>query len=488
MPTNRWTFTTPTPLGETVSTYEVTNDALRYESDDPFGAGVEVWPWRTVAQAATAAMAGLGAAGNKGGPQMAHWVPAQMEWLMLCRTANSGANPTANPSGNPSNNGKPFMRVLPQGPDRDAIVNAVQAYLGPRWLGQRLPLKNVQAQMNIQPDTSEKLKVTGIIFGAMAGLVLLIMLLGLLLHPLITVPVSVVVGAWLVRTGLQGMDSGKALADHKMSKIGSAAPGLVKLEGRAVAANPSPAGITGRPSVGWDVAVHLWYEGDNDSSGEWQQVAARHGGRMDVVTLEDDSGSLPIWLKDAQLLLQNQGWDSQKDALPARGVALLEELGFAWTGQGHIRVTEQCIAANVTLYVVGTLGERRSLLLPGQENLLQRCQRLWDTGQWRLVLVRAMPAPTRMVTAVVIAYLDMMIKLGRGGERVKTAAASAPPQLAPTARLIWKGQGGQPFLLSNQPERAALVAWHHRQKIRVGLGIAVWLFTLWQLYEVFTGG
>jgi hypothetical protein len=235
------------------------------------------------------------------------------------------------------------------------------------------------------------------------------------------------------------------------------------------------------------VQVQLWYEGDNDSSGEWQQVAARHGGRMDVVTLEDDSGSLPIWLKDAQLLLQNQAWDSQKDTMPARGVALMEELGFPWPGQRQMRVTEQCIAANVTLYVLGTLGERRSLPKPGEENIFQRCQRLWDTGEWRIALVRTMPAPTRQVVAVMIAYLDMMSKLGRGGARVKTAAASAPPQLAATARLVWKGQAGQPFLVSNQPERAALAAWHKRHQIRVGLGVALWLFTLWQLFEVFAG-
>ncbi len=472
MPTHRWTFTTPTPLGDTVSTYEVNDDALRYESNDPFGAGVEVWPWRSVAQGATAAMAGMG---GKGGPQMAHWVPEQLEWLLLSRSATAPAS------------GKPFMRVLPQGPDRDAIVNALQTHLGPRWLGQGLPLKDVQAQMNIAPGGMDTLKVVGIIAGAMVGLVLLIVLLGLLLHPIITVPVGVVVGAWLVRTGLQGMNEGQALAAHVMSKIGSAALGLVKFEGRAVAANPSPAGITGRPSVGWDVAVYLWYEGDNDNSGEWQQVAARHGGSMDVVTLEDDSGSVPIWLKDAQLLLQNQSWDSQKDALPPRGVALMEELGFPWSGHRNIRVTEQCIAANVTLCVLGTLSERRNLPLPGQETVFQRCQRLWDTGEWRIALVRAMPAPTRQVVAVVIAYVDMMSKLGRGGARVKTAAASAPPALAATARLVWKGQGGRPFLVSNQPERAALAAWHRRQQIRVGLGVALWLFTLWQLFEVFTG-
>lgn len=52
------------------------------------------------------------------------------------------------------------------------------------------------------------------------------------------------------------------------------------------------------------VAIHLWYEGDDDDSGEWRQVAARYGGTVGIANFEDDSGQVPVWLKGAQLLLK----------------------------------------------------------------------------------------------------------------------------------------------------------------------------------------
>ena len=467
--TQRWTFTIPSPLGDTHSSYEVGADALRFESDDLFGGGSETLAWDSLAEGGTAAMAGMG---GRGGPEFARWVPAHMEWLLLSR---------------PAHDGKAFMRVLPQGPDRDAIVRAVQARLGSRWIGEGLPLKDAQARMKITPTDVDTLKVVGLVLSVLALLALLIVLMALLLHPVITVPAGFIVSGWLLRRGLAGLEDGKAMATSPIDKAATAKPGLVKLEGRAVTAEPSPAGITGRPSVGWDVSVKLWYEGDADSTGEWRQVAARFGGTMDRVDLEDDTGRLPVWLREAQLLLATQGWESQKDVLPARGMALLDELGFVWNGQQKILITEQCLEANATLYVLGTLDQRSHLPQPGQENGLERLVQLVRTGEWRRALVRAMPMPARYSVAVLIAYLDMMAKMGRGGERVKRADASAPPALAASAPIIWKGRGGRPFLVSNQPENAALAAWHQRSQLTCVVGVALLGFTVYQILALLFG-
>lgn len=102
----RWTFAVPTALGMTHSTYELTDGALRFESDDPMG-GDEDLRWDTIQCGATAAMAGMG---GRGAPDPPNWVPAQLEWLVLSRTAGGG---------------KAFMRVLPQGGERAAMVAAV---------------------------------------------------------------------------------------------------------------------------------------------------------------------------------------------------------------------------------------------------------------------------------------------------------------------------------------------------------------------------
>ena len=464
----RWTFAVPTALGMTHSTYELTDGALRFESDDPMGGGEDL-RWDTIQCGATAAMAGMG---GRGAPDLPDWVPAQLEWLVLSRTAGGG---------------KAFMRVLPQGGERAAIVAAMQGRLGARWIGERLPLKDAQQRLGIAAGTWSSLKVWGIVAAALGSLVLLIMLMGVLLHPVFLVPASTALGVWLCRKGLGGLRDGLAVVNTPTAKVSSAALGLVELEGRPVTDAPVLAGITGRPSVWWDIAVYLWYE-DGDRNGSWKQVAARHGGTIGVVELEDDTGKIPIWLPGAMMLLQDRSWQSGKDTLPAPGAALLDELGFPWAGGRQIRVTESCLEANQTLYVLGTLDERRNLPTASEANMFERGLLMVQTGQWRRALVGAVPEPARIVAAVLIGYLDILTQIGKGGERSGNQHDLAlPPAIAPAAVLVWKGRQGRPFLVSNQPERDALAALRRRSWLSFGVGAGVLCFTLYQLVELLSG-
>src|SRR5438067_1083111 len=93
-------------------------------------------------------------------------------------------------------------------------------------------------------------------------------------------------------------------------KVARAAVGPVKLEGRAVADRPSPAGVSGTPSAWWDVGVDAW--SDSGEDGGWKQVMAEHGGDADVLLFEDETGRMPVWLRDADLLLQEHTWESGK--------------------------------------------------------------------------------------------------------------------------------------------------------------------------------
>ena len=463
----RWTFMVPTALGVTRSTYELAEDGLRFTSDDPMSAS-ELLPWASIRQGGTAAMAGMG---GRGMPDLPNWIPSQLEWLLLSRTERGG---------------KAFMRVLPQGGDRDAIVAAMQSRLGAGWIGERLTVKDAQQRLGISEGTWSTLKVVGIVLAVMASLVLLIMLLGLLLHPVVTVPVGFALGGWLCRRGLAGLRDGLAVANTPTAKASSAALGLVELEGRAVTNEASAAGVSGTPSVWWDVSIYIEYE-DGERNLEWRQVAARHGGRIDLVEFEDDTGRLPIWLPGAMLLLESAAWDSQKDTLPPRGIALLDELGFPWNGNRHLRVTEECLAANQTLYVLGTLDERRNLPEPSEAGAIERGLQAIRSGQWRRMLVGAAPVPLRMVVAVLIGYLDMMTQLGHGGERSPRDIVAAPPALPPTALVVWKGRSSRPFLVANRPENAALESLRRRSLWTFGIGAAVLCFTLYQLIDLFLG-
>lgn len=466
--TLRWTFTVPTPLGDTHSSYEISEGALHFESDDVLGGGSETLRWDSIREGGTADMQGMG---GRGGPDLPRWVPARMEWLTLSRTAGGG---------------EAFMRVLPQGPDRDALVAKVRERLGERWIGERVPLKEAQKRLGIVSPEWSTLKVVGLVIAVLASLVALLMLLILLLHPVITIPAGFVAGGWLVRRGLDGHRDSITWAATPTAKAGSAAPGLVELSGRAVTAHPSAAAITGRPCVWWDVAIHLWYQ-DGDASGEWRQVAARYGGSIDVVEFEDDSGRLPVWLKDAELLLTARTWESGRDALPAPGVALLDEIGFPWGGNTRIRVSEQGLEADAALYVLGTVDERRNLPAPSRARGLDRVVYLLRTGKWRRALVGAVPAPARVVVAVLIGYVDMFTRIGLGGERVQRADAALAPSIAPTARLVWKGRSGRPFLISNRPERERLASLRERSLLLGGIGVAILCYTLYQFIALLLG-
>jgi hypothetical protein len=349
-----------------------------------------------------------------------------------------------------------------------------------------LPIKEAQSRLGISAGDWGTLKVIGIVLAVMALLVLLVMVLGLLMHPLITVPAGFALGGWLCRRGLAGLRDGLAVDNTPTAKAGSAALGLVELEGRAVTTEASVAGITGRPSVWWDVSIYLEYE-DGERNREWRQVASRHGGRIDLVEIEDSSGRLPIWLPGATLLLQSRGWDSGKDSLPPQGIALLDELGFPWTGSRPMRVTEECLEVGQTLYVLGTLDERRNLREPSEAGAIERGLQLVRSGQWRRALVGAVPAPLRIIVAVLIGYLDMLTQIGHAGDRSPRDIVGAPPPLAPNALVVWKGRSGRPFLVSNQVEKAALAALRRRSLWTFGLGAAALCFTLYQLIELLLG-
>ena len=463
-----WTFMLRTPLGDTHCSFAIDADTLRFESDDPLGGSVDTLRFSSIKEGGTAAMAGMG---GRGGPDLPSWVPAQMEWLVLSRT---------------NGDQKSFMRVLPRGTDRDAIVAAVQSRLGVRWIGERVPLKDAQATLGIASSEWSKLKVWGIVVGVLALLIGLLLLLALLFHPVISVPAGFLFGGWLFRKGLIGLRDGLTVANTPTAKTSSAALGLVELEGRAVAVQPSIAPVTGRPSVWWDVAIHLWYE-DGRNNGEWRQVAARHGGDIGVVELADDTGRVPVWLKGADLLLEAQVWESRKDALPAPGLALLDELGFPWSGNRRIRVSETCLEANGALYVIGTLDERRNLPAAGYARALDRFMASIRTGEWRRAVVTAVPGPARVVVAVLIGFLDMFSKIGTGGERARGADDSGPPDIDPTATVLWKGRSGRPFLVSNRREQAALESLRQRSLWIAGIGAAILCYTLYQLVDLLLG-
>jgi hypothetical protein len=210
-------------------------------------------------------------------------------------------------------------------------------------------------------------------------------------------------------------------------------------------------------------------------------VASRYGGLAESVDIADDSGSATVWLNGAELLLDLKSWESGKDVLTPRGIALLDTLGFPWEGGQKVRVTEECVEVGATLYVIGTLDLRRNVpesMAPGR---LERMIDAIRTGAWRRKVVAAAPAFMRIVLAVFIGFIDMFAGMGGARIRPRTSSHAAPPALPPNARMVWKGHGDRPFIVSDRPEQGALAALRKRAWVTGGIGVAIICFVLYEL-------
>jgi hypothetical protein len=459
-----WTFDQPSPLGTVRSSFEISAEGLCWRCDGPLQRGNECLRWEAIAEACTAV---VDLPAGQGGPDMPRWMPGRLEWLLVSRRDGRG---------------RAFMRPLPPDEAREALVAELRQRLGARWVGERVPLRDAQRRFRIS-GRGDMLKVAALVGSVLALLFALLVLAAFLSSPVFALPATAVLGGWCLRRGLTGLRDALKMRDTPTSRVMSAALGLVELQGCAVTDSPSAAGASGRPSVWWDMAVDVWYEDSRGKGGQWRQVLARYGGEAQTLLLQDDSGRLPVWLRDADLLLSEHCWESGKDALPAPGLELLRAAGLGWQGRQRLRVRERRMEAGGPLYVLGTLDEARHLpAAEAPEGGLQGLLRSLRTGRWRQALVHAVPGPLRMTVTITLAYLDMLFGLGRGGEQTRQPRdAAVPPALAPSALLVWKGRAGRAFIVSDRRETEALAQLRKRSLVFIALGIGV---LSWCLHEV----
>jgi hypothetical protein len=438
--------------------------------DGPFQGGAESLRWDAIAQAATAVLDLPAASAAPGAPDMPRWMPGRMEWLLVAPAAGRG---------------RALMRRLPDGETRDAIVDGLRQRLGARWVGERVPLEQARRQFRLS-GRGDTLKVVALVASVLAILFLMLMGAAVLASPVFSFPAIVVFGAWCLHCGLRGLRDALQITNMPTAKVVSAAMGLVELQGRAVTDCPVAAGASGRPSLWWDAAVDVWHA-EKKGEGEWRQVLARHGGNADTVVLQDATGRVPVWLRDADLLLREHRWECGKDALPEAGRALLAAAGLRWDGSRRIRVRERRLEADGPLYVLGTLDDagRLGATATADTGLAGRLRSL-RSGAWRPALLQKLPMPVRAPMTVALLYLDMLFGLGRGGERpLRPGDAAAPPTLDAGALLVWKGTQGRPLIVADQPETQAVTQLRKRSLWFVAVGIGVLCWCLHELLKLF---
>lgn len=462
--TQRWTFMQPSPLGDVSSSYELTPEGLQFRCDAAVGmAPHESLRWAEISEAATAV---VDLPFDKGGPDMARWIPGRLEWLLVSRAGSSG---------------RAFMRPLPAGAERDAIVAALRERLGGRWVGERLPLQTAQRRFTVSAR-GDTLKLVGLVLSVLAVLCVMLVLFAIA-SAVLLLPAGFALGGWCFRRGLLGMRDALQMANTPTARVCSAAIGPVELEGRAVAERTTPAGASGRPSLWWDVAVDVW--SDDKDNGGWKQVMARHGGSVDLLVLEDATGRVPVWLRDADLLLHEHSWESGKQELPAPGVALLAGTAFAWSRGKRLRVRETRMEADAPVYVYGTLDEARHLPSGADAGGWAAALRWLRSGAWRNALLRRLPALLRAPVGVAFAYLDMLFSVGRGGGRVQPPQDAPPPVLAPADLLVWKGRAGRALIVSDRRESEAIGRLRKRSLWCIAIGGGVLCYCLHEFINLF---
>ena len=463
--TQCWTFNQPTPIGNVRTSWQLTSDGLDVRSVPSIGTD-EILHWDTMAEAATAV---LELPAGKGGPDIAHSMIGRMEWLLISR----------------SDGRRPFMRPLPGSDARDAIVAALRERLGSRWAGERLPLQSAQKQLGIS-TRGDGLKYVAMIASILA-LLLLVVVLAAIVAGVLYLPAIFALGAWLFRKGLLGLRDALQAANTPTARASSAAMGLVELEGRALTEQPSPAAVTGRQSVWWDVGVEAWYRGRRGKGGRWRQVMARHGGNGGLV-LEDATGRVPVWLRDADCCCKSTPGRPARTRCrraasrcsTAAGSPGTVAAGCAYTSAGWKPAGRYTSLARST--------RRATCPSPATSGAWRgwsaRCER--ESGVQ--AVVRATPELLRGQVMVVIGYLGLLSSVGRAGGRTRGLQDASPPTLAPDALLVWKGRAGRTFIVSDQRETGALGHLRKRSLWLVAGGVAVLCFGLYEVIQVLADG
>jgi hypothetical protein len=319
------------------------------------------------------------------------------------------------------------------------------------------------------------LKLALVIGTALVLIMIFVLLLGIAL-----LPALIALGFWCFRKGILGLRDALAIANTPTAKVSSAAMGLVELEGRALTQQPTPAAVTGVPCVWWDVQVEVWQKRSSGRhrGGRWVQVMARRAGHVNTLWLEDSTGRMPVWLRDADLLLGEEVWEKGKSELPPGGIQLLAGTPYDWNSTRRVRVREQRMEAGGQVYVLGTLDETHRLESTGEESRLERWNRWFRSGAWRKWLVESVPVFLRGPMEVALGYLEL---LSATGSRRTQPGVDAPPNHETSPVVVWKGRGGRPHIVSKKREQAAASQLRKRSLWYIAGGIAI---LCWILYEL----
>jgi hypothetical protein len=233
---------------------------------------------------------------------------------------------------------------------------------------------------------------------------------------------------------------------------------------------------------------------------------------LSVFEIEDQTGRMLVWTWEAKVILAAQTWEGEAAATLVRQPTLVLPRGALQNALAHtsgeLRLTEERLEVGTPVYVMGTLSERRQIVL--QERLWERVKEafVWHTQintqhaassalavlpmfcatvlmTWRIITGTFQVEKPVVTTADTrharLQHLASFAPLHNATPPVVTSADTLPA-LAPHQVLIWRGPWYRPFIIAGQPESLVvrLLTWRAELGLVGGAGLMILSF-IWLL-------
>ena len=351
------------------------------------------------------------------------------------------------------------------------------------------------------------------------GLVIAVVLVVFL--PGVIAPVIAAYGAFALYSGLRAYQRRQVVLHTPTAKVEAAPIGPTELSGRIGAMVPYTAPFSNKQCIFWRVEV--WELQVSGSKRRWHQVIFEER-LVSSLWLEDDTGRITIAPRGAQLVVAADEVltiDSEVDGeegISTSGWSFLETHGYSrpdtssiWDVRtwfetaSRVTIRELSLEVGSTAYVLGTIARAGDVQYPPQgmggpavHVHSDTYGDAIDTGFGRISLGALADVP-RAHWESVRATLGLGSSVGRpvGGPSVDTARpggtaanggrptapgpADLPPEIEPDQLVVWRGDGGCPFIIAGQEETE--LEQHLLANVHYGLtvGSAAFLWGLWQL-------
>ncbi len=229
----------------------------------------------------------------------------------------------------------------------------------------------------------------------------------------------------------------RLVEDLPTSKVAGVALGATELCGVVICDDPVVSPHGARDCAYWEQVV---YEEQTDSDGDrrWKEVERRSGGRKQF-HLEDETGSIRVWTRDAEMKLPLEYDGPMSTRSASLGDGVLAVALAARGGYSRRRVKEYVLPVGAEVYVLGHAALPDDATRPeiGPDPDRRHPFLVWVGGEGRVVGAQRLAAYGAGIVAVVAAAVAGIAWID--GARLLEAETLQPSTITPGPPLAMAG-------------------------------------------------